>query len=263
MINGRVLTANNLSNAAGIRHGFFTREGGVSNGIYASLNVGLGSDDDRENVLENRRRVAAHLGANLNGNPLNDITTNYQVHSAKAVIITAQNATQRREADALVTNTPGIAIGALTADCTPVLFADPIAKVVGAAHAGWRGATTGILEATLSAMRELGSQNENIIAAIGPTISQINYEVGPEFEAQLIEDEPGNAVHFTIPDGKTRAHFNLPEYCRNRLTRASIGQIEDLATCTYQNASLFFSYRRKTHKLEPDYGRQVSAILIT
>lgn len=264
MINGTVLSANAFSDIPGIRHGFFTREGGVSGGEYDSLNVGLGSDDNRTDVLENRRRVAEHLIAGLSGKPYPDIVTNYQVHSAEAVIVDGPFGPDGPpKADALVTNTPGLVIGALTADCTPVLFADPDANVVAAAHAGWRGAVLGVLASTVDKMEQLGARRDRIRAAIGPTIHQENYEVGPEFKAQFLAQAPGNAEFFHIPKGRERDHFDLPGYCRHRLKQIGLAQTEDLGLCTYASESLFFSYRRKTHRSEKDYGRQIAAIVVT
>ncbi len=263
MIEGTVIEAPTIAALPGIRHGFFTREGGVSTGIYASLNVGLGSDDDKTAVRENRRRVAAHLGATFQGAPLADVATNYQVHSATARIIDRPDPDgQRPEADAIVTATPGVAIGALTADCTPVLFADPHSRVIAAAHAGWRGAVSGILEATVEAMKSLGARRANIRAAVGPTISQSAYEVGPEFEAQFVAQSSDNARYFTAPPGRDRAHFDLPGFCRDRLAGLGLAAAEDLAICTYADESLLFSYRRKTHRNQADYGRQISAIVL-
>jgi len=264
MIEGTVVEAGNLSNLTGIRHGFFTREGGGSTGIYSSLNVGLGSDDTRERVVENRRRIAVYLGAHCDGVPETDIVTNYQVHSARAIVVDRPFASGGvPQADALVTQTPGLAIGALTADCTPVLFADPEAGVVAAAHAGWRGAVTGVLGSTVEAMEQLGAKRARIRAAIGPTISQTNYEVGPEFKAQFLEQAPGNARFFAIPPGASRDHFDLPGYCSQQLGSLGLSNIEDLGLCTYSQESLFYSYRRKTHRKEPDYGRQIAAIVVS
>lgn len=264
MIEGTVLQATDLAGLDGVGHGFFTREGGVSEGDYASLNVGLGSDDARERVVENRRRIAFHLGASQDGAAYPDIVTNYQVHSADAVVVDAPfGADGPPKADALVTNRPGLAIGALTADCTPVLFADREAKVVAAAHAGWRGAVNGVLASTVAAMEGLGARRDHIHAAIGPTIHQAAYEVGPEFKAQFLEQAPGNAQFFVVPPGGQRDHFDLPGYCRHRLEQLGLGQVEDIGRCTYADESLFFSYRRKTHKNEGDYGRQIAAIVVT
>lgn len=262
-IDGTILEANILSELAGIRHGFFTREGGVSSGDYTSLNVGLGSDDDREKVIENRRRIAAHLGARVADEPFADIVTNYQVHSADAVIVEAPfDKDHVPKADALVTKTPGLAIGALTADCTPVLFADPDAGVVAAAHAGWRGAVAGVLTSAIETMESIGADRSRIRAAIGPTISQPNYEVGPEFKEQFLKQAPGNAQFFKIPEGRTRDHFDLPGYCRQQLGKIGLQHIEDIGRCTYADESLFYSYRRKTHRNEQDYGRQIAAIVV-
>ena len=264
MINGTVLEADTFSGLNAVRHGFFTREGGVSVGEYDSLNVGLGSADKRDDVVENRRRVAAHLGAHIDGQAYPDIVTNYQVHSADAVIVDAPFGLQRApKADALVTNRPGLAIGALTADCTPVLFADDEAKVVAAAHAGWRGAVRGVLASTVAAMEQLGASRARICAVIGPTIHQNAYEVGPEFKAQFLDQVPGNAQFFVIPPGRERDHFDLPGYCRQSLQQLGLGRVDDLGHCTYADESLFFSFRRKTHRNECDYGRQIAAIVVT
>jgi YfiH family protein len=204
MIESEILKTN------GIRHAFFTREGGVSGGIYTSLNCGLGSQDRMEDVRKNRARVAAVLGTEPSM-----LITAHQVHSARAVIADAPW-DKNPEADAIVTNTPGLAIGVLTADCTPILFADPDARVVGAAHAGWRGAKTGIIAATIAAMESLGAKRARIRAAIGPTISQDAYEVGPEFEEAFIADATAHKQYFQ-PSAHTRPHFDLPGYCHDRL----------------------------------------------
>lgn len=246
-----------LSAIGGIRHGFFTREGGVSEGIYAGLNVGLGSRDDRDAVMENRRRVAAHLGCD--GAPL---TTLHQIHSATALTIDAPVTGAPPEADGVVTATPGVMIGALAADCTPVLFADPHARVVGAAHAGWRGAIGGVLEATVREMERAGADRTRIVAAIGPTISQPNYEVGPEFKAQFLAASPSHERHFTTPAGSDRPHFDLPGFVAALLDDLGLGAVTRHSPCTYENESQLFSYRRATHRQEPDYGRQISAIMV-
>lgn len=253
------LTADKLETVTGVRHGFFTREGGVSAGLYASLNCGFGSEDDKAAVTENRARVAAHLGA---PSPL--VLTPYQVHSADAVIVHGAFATDSLpRADALVTGTPGIAIGVLTADCAPVLFADPEKRIVGAAHAGWRGAVGGILEATLARMEELGAVRTRTIAAIGPCINQPNYEVGEDFEANLIAIDAANTKFFAPTPGEARPRFDLPGYVAARLRSAGVGNLAISAPCTYENESRFFSFRRTTHRSEPNYGRQISAILVT
>ena len=243
----------------GIKHGFFTREGGVSDGIYQSLNCGYGSDDDGASVAENRHRVAKHLGARHT-----DVLTVHQIHSAEALIVEQPFAADLRpRADAMVTNVPGLAIGALAADCTPVLFADSDSGVVGCAHAGWRGALAGILEATLNAMETIGAAQHRICAAIGPTIHQHNYEVGPEFEQNFLGQCSENATFFVRPKPQSRPHFDLPGFCRSRLVAAGVGSIEDIGRCTYDDDSLFYSFRRKCHRSEPDYGRQISAIVVT
>jgi len=242
----------------GIRHGFFTREGGVSGGIYASRNCGLGSDDDRAAVIENRARTAADLGVEAAR-----LITPRQAHTATvAVTSTPWPADQPPEADAIVTREPGLAVGVLAADCAPVLFADAEAGVVGAAHAGWRGALGGVLEATIGEMEALGARRERIHAVVGPTISAEVYEVGEDFKAAFLAQAPDNEALFHAPPGGARPHFNLPGYARARLTNAGAGHVTDLALCTLQNESLFFSYRRARNHQHPDYGRQISAILV-
>ena len=248
-----------LGTMQGIRHGFFTREGGVSTGIYASLNCGLGSDDNPEHVLENRARVASRLGTNLEW-----LVSPYQTHSATAVVAeTPWPRDKAPRADAVVTAMPGLAIGISTADCAPVLFADPHARVVGAAHAGWRGALSGVIEATIERMTELGARRADISAVVGPAISGPSYEVGEEFKAQFLSADPANATFFLRPDGAAKPHFALSRYVCARLQAAEIGVSEDLDVCTYDDESRLFSYRRTTHRGEPDYGRQISAIVLT
>ncbi len=247
-----------LSALPGIRHGFFTREGGVSTGIYAALNCGLGSNDDREAVLENRARVCRHLGGQGDR-----VVTVHQHHSATAIFLdAAPDYESLPKADAIVTTTSGLVIGALAADCTPVLFADPEARVVAAAHAGWRGAVDGILEATVAEMERAGAERSRIRAAIGPTISQDAYEVGPEFEDRLNELDSGNARFFSKRNSNGRAHFDLPGFVIHRLQRARIATIDTATACTDRNDSRFFSYRRSRRRGEPDYGRQISAIVV-
>lgn len=245
--------------ATTVRHGFFTREGGVSPGIYTSLNCGPGSRDDRDAVIENRARAARWLGASSA-----TVMTPHQVHSATAIIVEKPfPSSELPRADALVTKTPGLAIGALAADCTPVLFADPEARVVAAAHAGWRGALAGILEQTIVAMESIGAKRASIRAAVGPCINQAAYEVGPEFEAQFVAASPGNARYFRRLQDRARPHFDLPGYVENRLECVGLHAVERTSPCTYENESMFFSFRRATHRREADYGRQVSAILVT
>jgi polyphenol oxidase len=250
------LSSDNLR-AGGLRHGFFLRTGGVSEGVYASLNCGRGSNDAKDRVEENRARVAAQLGvtsARLIGPR--------QIHSARAVIAKqAWEPDSAPEADAIVTDRPGLAIGVLTADCVPVLLASPQAGVIAAMHAGWKGAKAGIVESTIEAMQSLGAQPAQIIAAIGPAISQAAYEVSPEFEAAFLAETAANGEYFSQAPG-ARPRFNLSAYVKGRLLRCGAVSIQDTGLCTYENESILFSYRRSAHKTEPDYGRQISAILL-
>ncbi|MBB6484314.1 peptidoglycan editing factor PgeF [Rhizobium lusitanum] len=242
--------------AAGIRHGYFTRAGGVSEGIYRGLNVGLGSKDDREHVQENRRRVAGWFGL-----PVKKLATVHQVHSPDVMTVDVNYDGNRPEADAMVTATPGIALGVLAADCGPILFADPENRVIGAAHAGWKGALTGVLENTIDAMVALGARREAIIACLGPSISQASYEVGPEFVDRFLAYDAGYGKYFVPSERAGHAMFNLPALTVDRLRKAGV-TAESLNLCTYPDADRFFSYRRTTHAKEPDYGRQISAIAI-
>lgn len=258
MIDGMVISAPLLASLPGIRHGFFTRQGGASEGLYASLNCGLGSNDIRDRVIDNRDRVARHLGA-----APGSVATVYQVHSATALSIDRPFEVGKvPKADALVTATPGVVVAALAADCTPVLFADPKAGVVAAAHAGWRGAVAGIIEATVAEMEQLGAVRRDIVAAIGPCIHQENYEVGPELEAQFVAADPANVRFFALPAGKAKAHFDLPGFVAYRLAAAGIASFSASPHCTYARPDLFYSYRRTTHRSETDYGRQISAIVV-
>ncbi|MGH1351023.1 MAG: peptidoglycan editing factor PgeF [Methyloligellaceae bacterium] len=253
----KFLTATNLHAIDNIRHGFFTTAGGQSSGIYSSLNCGYGSADIYENVRENRQLVASALDADAD-----QLCTPYQIHSATAVIVNkAWTPTEAPEADAVVTNVPGIRVGILSADCCPVLFADTQMGVVGAAHAGWRGAFSGVTDDTLAKMESLGASRDRIAVAIGPTISQYAYEVGPEFRDNFITASPQNDLFFVQrPNGKF--HFDLTGYISERLEKAGINRnnIQNPGICTYSNESLFFSYRRSVHLKQPDYGRQISAI---
>ncbi len=239
-----------------VRHGFFTREGGVSNGIYASLNTGFGSDDDPARVMENRNRIASKLGVDSDR-----LLTVWQWHSADVITVDKPwDVQDPPKADAMVSNIPGQPAAVLTADCTPVLFSSADGKVVGAAHAGWKGAIGGVLASTVRRMRELGAHD--IHAAIGPTISQANYEVGPEFQAQFVERDAANE-RFFIPSGKPgHFMFDLPGFVHVHLEELGLGSIEDAGLCTYGDEQRFFSYRRTTHRGELDYGRQLSAICI-
>ncbi|MEO9527003.1 peptidoglycan editing factor PgeF [Roseibium sp.] len=242
----------------GLRHGFFTRRGGVSDGIYASLNIGLGSDDARDLVLENRDRVAADLGVGSAR-----LVSPHQVHSPDVIAVDGPfREGADRKADALVTATRGLALGVATADCGPVLFADPRAGVVGAAHSGWKGAVTGVLENTVAAMEALGAARSGITAVLGPTISQQAYEVGPEFHQRFLHDDPENARYFIASQKAGHFMFDLPAFITARLDALGLGTVADMALCTYDEEERFFSYRRTTHREEPDYGRQISAIAL-
>ena len=254
-----MLQAESLARLDGIAHAFFTRDGGVSDGIYASLNGGTGSNDAPDKIAENRARMAAALGV-----AADRLLTAYQVHSPDVVVVEEPWApAQRPRVDALVTRTPKLAIGVSTADCGPLLFADAEAGVIGAAHAGWRGAFTGVIEATLTAMEQLGAKRARISAALGPTISLRNYEVGPEFVARFIEANAENRRFFASSGTPDHATFDLPGYIAARIERAGIGAFEDLALCTYAEPDRFFSFRRTTHRNEPDYGRHINAIALT
>jgi hypothetical protein len=242
----------------GLRHGFFTRQGGVSEGLYASLNIGLGSHDDRERVLANRGRVAAELGV-----PAGHLVMPYQIHSPDvAVIDRVPRDDARPQVDALVTRTPGLAIGVSTADCGPILFADPQARVVGAAHAGWKGAFGGVIEATVAAMEREGAERDSITAVLGPTISRQSYEVGAEFHERFVNADPDHARFFEPGDSPGHHWFDLPAFILMRLARCGVGTAVNLDLCTYRDEERFFSYRRTTHRREPDYGRLVSAIAL-
>jgi len=243
--------------SGGIAHGFFLRSGGVSEGIYASLNCGRGSRDARARVEENRGRAADTLGISSTA-----LIGPHQSHSAKAVIVhTPWEASDAPEADAIVTNTPNLAVSVLTADCVPLLMADAAAGVVAAVHAGWKGARAGVIESAIEAMESLGAHVSHIAAAIGPAISQAAYEVGPEFKAAFIAGCAGNEKYFS--EALTcHSHFNLPEYVKDKLKTLGIAHISDVGVCTYGNESILFSYRRSCHRGEPDYGRQISAIVL-
>lgn len=236
------------------RHGFFSRRGGASSGIYAGLNCGPGSSDQREAVTVNRARVAAAVGVTPER-----LLSLHQTHSTIVVVAGPAGWSARPRADAMVTATPGLALGILTADCAPVLFADAAAGVVGAAHAGWRGALDGVLEATLDAMERLGARRASVHAAIGPTISPRAYEVGPEFFERFTDEANGYDRHFTPGQGD-RLHFDLPGFVLGRLREAGVGEAGWIGACTYSEPDRFFSYRRASKAGEPDYGRLVSAI---
>lgn len=253
-----MLQAPSLARFATVRHAFFTRSGGVSQGVYASLNGGVGSDDRPAAVAENRARMAAALGVTPDR-----LLTPYQIHSPDVAVVESPWTEQARpRADALVTNTPGLAIGVSTADCGPLLFADSRAGVIGAAHAGWRGALGGVIEATLDAMESLGADRKNISVALGPTIAQTNYEVGPEFVECFLASDSDNARFFTPSNRAGHAMFDLPGYIATRAERAGIGDFENLGLCTYAEPERFYSYRRTTQRGEPDYGRHINAIAL-
>jgi hypothetical protein len=252
------IQADCLKQMPGLAHGFFTREGGSSQGLYASLNCGVGSRDERARVLENRSRVAGALGTS--GDRL---ITCYQTHSTQAVAASAPWTIETMpKADAVATATPGLAVGVLAADCAPVLFADPEARVVAAAHAGWKGALAGILEATIAGMEQLGAKRRRIYACIGPCIGPAAYEVGPEFEATFLDQALDNSRFFVRAAGAERPRFDLPAYVLSRLESAGLATVESATRCTYLNEAQFFSFRRTTHRREADYGRQISAIVL-
>ncbi|ACB97090.1 peptidoglycan editing factor PgeF [Beijerinckia indica] len=245
-----------LLEALPVRHGFFTRQGGVSEGLYATLNGGVGSRDAVEAVTENRRRMAALLSVE----PQN-LLVPYQIHSADAVILDAPF-TERPRCDALVTATPGLGLGVTGADCGIILFADAEAKVIGAAHAGWKGALGGVLEATLDAMESLGGRRDRTAAVLGPTIGPASYEVGPEFFERFLDCAPDHARFFTPSEKEGHKMFDLPGFIGMRLVQAGIGAFENLGLDTYREEELFYSYRRSVHRNEPDYGRHVAAIAL-
>jgi len=250
--------APNLAEIEGVAHGFFTRLGGVSEGLYASLNCGPGSRDAAANVTENRGRIATLLGVEPG-----QLVTVFQKHSNTAAVAKKPwNADKAPEADAVVTAIPGLAVGILTADCAPVLLCDPQARVIGAAHAGWRGALSGIVEATVEAMTGLGAEPRRIRAAIGPAISQGAYEVGEDYKAQFLAQEPESEAFFVTDEGSGEPHFDLPGYVAERLARTGVGETLDLGLCTYYDETRLFSYRRSQHHGEDDYGRQISAIVL-
>lgn len=252
-----LIEAPELAAVPGLRHAFFTREDGVSDGLYRSLNGGLGSADDPERVRENRGRMAARLGI-----PPANLVSLYQVHSAEAVIVTKPwSAESRPKADGMATARPGIALAIATADCGPVLFADRRAGVIGAAHAGWKGALGGVLEATLARMEALGAHRADVVAVLGPTIGPASYEVGPDLVARFVAEDHGNGRWFRAGTGD-RSFFDLPGYIVDRLERAGLACVRSLDLCTYADERRFFSYRRATHRAEPDYGRLISALAL-
>ena len=246
-------TAPLLSGFSGLSHGFFGRKGGVSGGIYGSLNSGEGSGDDPRNIAENRARIAGAMGAKW-------LLSCYQVHSPDVVTVMAPW-DERPKADAMVTDRPGLGLCILSADCTPVLFSDPNSGVIGAAHAGWKGAIGGVLLRTLEGMEALGAKRERIRAAIGPTIQQASYEVGPEFRDQFLNQGAGSEDLF-IPGQGDRFHFDLPGYCQRQLMAAGAAEVFNLGHDTCAMEDTYFSNRRRNLRGEPDYGRNGSVIVL-
>jgi YfiH family protein len=239
-----------------IAHGFFTREGGFSTGIFASMNAGLGSGDDIEAVKKNRAKAALALGV-----AADHLVSGYQVHGTDVAVVNGPLA-ERPKVDALVTNTPRVALGVLTADCGPLLFSDAEAGVIGVAHAGWKGALNGVWRTTVEAMEKLGAKREQIVVVLGPTISQKAYEVGPEFPAPFLAADPEHSNYF-IPSVNDRHHmFDLPRFLVDQLIALKVGQAVDMCLCTYADEQRFYSYRRATHRGEQDYGRLLSAIAL-
>ena len=253
-----MITLSALNDFNRIRHGFFTREGGVSQGLYGSLNCGPGSKDDPAAVRENRGRAMAMMDL-----PVESLATLYQAHTADVVVVTeAWPAGQSPTADAMVTNRPGIALGILTADCAPVLLADGKGGVVAAAHAGWKGALGGVLYNTVKAMVELGGKTANMVAAIGPCIGHRSYEVGPEFPDPFLAEDAHNIDFFAPSSRPGHALFDLPGYISRKLARLGVIDVTRVPADTCRDEARFFSYRRTTLRGEPDYGRQLSAILL-
>lgn len=253
-----MITLDILDDCGGVRHAFFTREGGVSGGMFASLNCGFGSGDDPANVARNRAIAAAALGLGEDR-----LVTCYQIHSADVLTVTAP---WRREdsprADGMVTDRPGIALGVLAADCAPVLFADPQAAVIGAAHGGWRGALGGVMEATVAAMIALGAERSRIRAGIGPCIARESYEVGPEFPGRFAEIDAESGGFFVPAARAGHFRFDLPGYIAHRLARLGLGAVADAACDTLADPTRFFSYRRACLTGERDYGRALAAIAL-
>jgi purine-nucleoside/S-methyl-5'-thioadenosine phosphorylase / adenosine deaminase len=251
-----MLASSLLSAVPGLRHAFFTCEGGVSEGVYATLNGGPGSKDDPAKVAENRARMAAQMGVTPE-----TFLTLHQVHSPDTVVASGPWNGARPKADAIITRTEGLAIGVTTADCGPILLVDPAARVIGATHAGWKGALTGIVESTVDAMEKLGADRSGIVAAIGPLIRQPSYEVGAEFLERFLDANADNARFFLPGEREGHAMFDLAGFIRMRLENAGVLMIDDLGIDTYCDERCF-SYRRSVHRKEPDYGRHVHAIAL-
>lgn len=252
-----MITADELSESTNIRHGFFDRTGGTSAGIYASLNCGFGSDDRESDVAENRRRVTQALGLEADR-----LCTLYQIHSPDVLHITDPDDARGQQADAMVTTTPGIGLGVMSADCAPLLFADSTAQIIGAAHAGWKGAMTGVAEATVAAMVGLGAEQDRIVAVIGPCIAQASYEVGPEFKQRFVEADDANSRFFVDSKRAGHAMFDLPNYLLARLGELGLKSTRWTGHDTCADETRFFSYRRSVLRGEPDYGRMVAAICL-
>ncbi|MEZ5892181.1 MAG: peptidoglycan editing factor PgeF [Parvularculaceae bacterium] len=246
-----------LLDRAGLAHGFFSRDGGVSAPPYQSLNTGPGSGDLPENVAENRRRCMTALGV-----APDRLVTAYQVHSPDVKIVTAPWANGPEQVDGLVTDRPGLALGVLTADCMPFLFADAEAGVIGAAHAGWRGALAGVLENTVAAMTKLGAKPERIRAAVGPCLRQPDFEVGLDLVGAFLEKHPRSEQFFELRDNPEKRFFDLVGFGRMRLADVGVSELDDLGLCTLAHANRFFSYRAMKRRGEPDYGRNLSAIAL-
>lgn len=242
----------------GIRQAFFTRQGGVSDGLYASLNGGVGSRDNPAHVADNRARMAAALAVEPGR-----LLTAHQTHSPDVVIVDSPWTPQQHPcADGIVTCTRALAIGVTTADCGPILLAEPNAGVIGAAHAGWRGALAGIIEATVEAMEQLGAERSQIRAALGPMIRQDSYEVGSDLIERFVADDSSNGRFFRAATRDSHALFDLAGYIAARLEQAGLRHVQDLGLCTYADPARFFSFRRSTHRAEADYGRHVNAIVL-
>ncbi|MBV6631833.1 MAG: peptidoglycan editing factor PgeF [Alphaproteobacteria bacterium] len=253
-----MITLNALNTLSGIRHGFFTRRGGVSTDFYDSLNCGLGSNDELETVRKNRTIAAEKFGV-----APEQLVTMFQVHGKEVARVTEAWAdTSAPNADGVVTDQPGIMLGALAADCAPLLFADPDAKVIGACHAGWKGALAGVAQETITAMEALGADRSNITGAIGPCISFVSYEVGPEFRKPFMEQDEANDQFFAAGDHGDRERFDLAGYLTHRLGEFGLGTLVTANRDTLTDEASFFSYRRSCHRQEPDYGRNLSAIML-
>ena len=263
MIGGvEAVSSDILSRTTGVRHGFFTRRGGVSDGLYASLNCGPGSGDSAAHVHENRQRVLRAMG--FGGDESAGLNTLAQIHSARVLQLRRPlPAGHHPRADALVTDVPGLVVGVLSADCVPVLLADTGGRVVAAAHAGWKGALAGVVAATVGAMTEMGAPAEGIVACIGPSIQQQSYEVGAELRRRFLAAEPDNHVYFREAGQAGHFMFDLSKYVSHRVQAAGVARVDRLVLDTYSCEQDFFSYRRATHRGELDYGRQVSTIALS